>query len=78
VKDLYPCEELALRVVQVIQGLIWGDSAESLRALQNIFVEGDQLSGAVGAAIDAFIAVRQESGQLVAAHAWNRRQEAND
>jgi len=80
VKDLYLCEELALRVVQVMQEFVWEDSVESLPALQNIFVEGRQLSGAVGAAIDAFIAVRQNSGQLVAVHSWNRMhwQETND
>jgi hypothetical protein len=72
VKDLYLSGELALRIAQALRDLVGGKETELLPALQNIFVEGRQLSVAVQETIKPFIDTRQVSGALVAVHHWKR------
>jgi hypothetical protein len=72
VKDLYLSEELGLRVAQALRDLVGEKETELLPALQNIFVQGRQLSVAVQETIKPFIDTRQVSGALVAVHHWKR------
>lgn len=72
VKDLYLSEGLALRVAQAIRDLVGEKETEMLPALQNIFVQGRQLSGAVQEAVEPFINTRQVSGATVTVHHWRR------
>ena len=74
VKDLYLCEELALRVVQALHEPIGEVATEMLPALQSIFIEGYQVWEAVQLVIGSFIASRQLSSHPVAVHGGWKRQ----
>jgi hypothetical protein len=66
-QDLYLAEDVALRVVSALQQLDETRVTEMLPALQNIFLEGSQSSGAA----QQFVAQRQLSGHLIAVHSWD-------
>ena len=72
VKHLYLREDIALRLLQALQGLTEEHSMEVLPALQTIHIEDKerQLLVAVEEAIQPFITTRQLSGYPVSVHRW--------
>ena len=70
VKNLYLSEEFARHIVPALQELIGGRATEVLPALQNIFLEELQPSGAVQGGIQQFVATRQVSSHPIAVSRW--------
>jgi len=70
VKDLYLCNEPAVCVAQVLQGLTAETVATVLPALRCIFVKGNQQLATVQTIIWPFISARQLFGHPVAVHVW--------
>jgi hypothetical protein len=72
VKNLYLSEEFTPRIVHALQELVGGRTTEVLHALQNIFLEGFQLSEPIPPAkgIGQFIAAREEASHPIAISPW--------
>ena len=51
----------------------WGPNARSVSILQNVFLEGFQLSGPVQEAIGKFIAARQVTDHPIVVARWERK-----
>ena len=68
IKNLYLSKEVARHVAPALQELTGQRVTEVLPALQNIYLDGLQLSGPVQKAIGQFVAARQLSGYPVAIH----------
>jgi hypothetical protein len=68
-QDLYLAKDIALRVAPALEQLDETRVTEMLPALQNLFLEGSQPSGAA----QQFVAQRQLSGHPVAVHSWDGR-----
>ncbi len=68
VKNLYLSKEVARRVVPALKELAGEQVTELLPALQNLFLNGLQLSGPVEEAVGQFVAARQLSGQPLVIH----------
>jgi hypothetical protein len=66
VKNLYPSEHIAGRIVPALQELVGGRATEVLPTLQNILLEEDQPSGPVQKGIQQVVAVRQATGHPIA------------
>jgi len=75
VKDLVLDEPTALSVASALQELVEERVTDILPALQNIFLEGFQLSGTVPEGIGKFIAARELSGRPVIVHHRETKQE---
>ena len=71
VKNLYLSEEFVPRVAPALQELVGGRTAEVLPTLQNIFLEGRELSVA-HEGIATFVAARQLSGHHINISLWER------
>ena len=71
-KNIFLCEEFALRVVPALQELVEGRRIEVLPALENIFVEELEYLGPVEMAIGPFVAMRQVTGHPIAVTRWDR------
>ena len=71
VKNLYLSEELAPRIVLALQELVGDRSTEVLPTLQNIFLEGLQLSGPIKEGIGQFVAARQVTSHHIAVSRWD-------
>jgi hypothetical protein len=74
VKNLYLCEQFALRLAPTLQELVGGRTTEVLPALQNIFIEGLESSSPVHEGIGQFVAAQQFSTHSVAVFCWERKQ----
>ena len=74
VKNLYISEQLAPRIVVVLQKLVGGGMAEvtALPKLQNIFLEELRPSGPVQEGIEQFVDGRQLSGNTINVSHWER------
>jgi hypothetical protein len=72
VKKLYLSEKLALHVAFALQELAEEGVTEVLPALQNVFLEGFQPSGAVQEAIGQFVAARQFPDCPLTVNRWER------
>jgi hypothetical protein len=70
VKDLYVSEKFAPRIVPALQELVGSRATEVLPILQNIFLEGLELSGRVQQGIRQFVATRQVTGDPIAVCRW--------
>ena len=73
VKNLYLSEELAPRIVPILQELVGGRTTRVLPILENIFLEGLESSGPVQEAIGQFMAMRQATSHPVAVTGWERK-----
>jgi hypothetical protein len=71
VKNLYLSEEFVPRVAPALQELVGDRTAEVLPTLQNIFLEGRELS-VVQEGIATFVAARQLSGHPITVSLWER------
>jgi hypothetical protein len=78
VKNLYLSEELAPCIVPALQELVGGRTPGVLPILQNVFLEGLQLSGPVQEAIGKFIAARQVTDHPIVVARWERNPAADD
>jgi hypothetical protein len=78
VKDLFLSDEVASRVAPALQELSGEQTTEVLPALQNLFYYELQPSGPVQEAIGKFAAARELSGQPVAIHRQERREEVGN
>jgi hypothetical protein len=72
VKNLYLHERLAPRIVLVLQELVGGRATEVFPALQNLFLEGLDPSGAIQEGIGKFVAARQLTSQPIVVSRWDR------
>jgi hypothetical protein len=72
VKNLYLSEEFAPGVVAALQELVGSRITEVLPSLQNIFVEGLDLSGPLQENIGQFVAARQLSGHPIAISKYSK------
>jgi hypothetical protein len=70
VKNLYISEEITLGIGAALQELVEGRATEVLPTLENIFLEGLELSGHVHKGIGQFVAARQVSSQPVTISRW--------
>ena len=79
VKNLYLSYEGVSRVAPALQELVEGRATEVLSTvlptLQNIFVEGLELSGPVQEGIGQFVAARQVAGHPIAVSRWTREKD---
>ena len=72
VKDLYLFEEFATRIAPVLQELVGVRTMEVLPTLENIFLEGFQLSNPVHEGIEKFAAARRLTNRPVTVSRWNK------
>ena len=72
VKNLYICELFAPRIVPTLQVLIEEGITEVLPVLQNIFLEGFQLSEPAEDDTGQFVAAQQLSSHTVTVYGWVR------
>ena len=72
VKSLYLSEEFAPRIMPSLQELVGDRTAEVLPTLQNIFLEGPEISGPVQDGIQQFVAMRQANQPIAVSH-WDGR-----
>jgi hypothetical protein len=72
VKNLYVSKEFAPLIVPALQELVASRTTESLPTLQNILLEGLQLSGPIQKVIGKFVAARQFSGHSPTVSLWDR------
>ena len=70
VKNLYISEKIELRIGPALQGLVEGRTTEVLPTLENIFLEGLELSGRVQEGIGKFVAARQVSSHPTTISRW--------
>jgi hypothetical protein len=73
VKNLYLSQEFVPRIAPYLQELDGGRTTEVLPALQTLYLEDIHPSGAVGEAIEKFVATRQLSNIPVAVSYWDRK-----
>jgi hypothetical protein len=78
VKNLYLSEEFSPCIVPALQELVGGRTSGVLPILQNVFLEGLQLSGPVQEAIGKFIAARQVTDHPIVVARWERNPAADD
>ena len=71
VKDLYLSKEFAPGIAAALQELV-GGRTEVFPSLENIFVEGLELSGSFQENIGQFVAARQLSDHPIAISDWNK------
>ena len=72
VENLYICELFAPRIVPTLQVLIEEGITEVLPVLQNIFLEGFQLSEPAEDDTGQFVAAQQLSSHTVTVYGWVR------
>jgi hypothetical protein len=72
VKNLSLSRQFAPGIAAALQELDGGRITEVLPSLQNIFVEGLELSGPVQENIGQFVAARQLSGRPIAVSVWDK------
>ena len=72
-KDLHLGKGFVLRIALALQELPGERVTEALPALQNLFIEGLELSGPIQEALGQFVAARQLSGLPVVIHSWDGR-----
>jgi hypothetical protein len=72
VKNLCLSEEFARLIVPALQELVEGRRIEVLPALENIFLEGLELSGPVEKGIGPFVAMREVTGHPIIVTRWDR------
>ncbi|KAF8502722.1 hypothetical protein F5888DRAFT_1904326 [Russula emetica] len=72
VKNLYLHEGIVPRIVPALQDLVGGRTTEVLPTLENIFLEGFQLSGRLHEGIEKFVAARRLTSYPVAVSRWDR------
>jgi hypothetical protein len=72
VKNLYISQPIAPQIVSNLQELVGGEVIEVLPILQNLFIEGLQLSRPIQEGIEQFVAAQQLSGHPVNVSHWNR------
>ena len=77
-KNLYLSEELTPWIVLVLQELVGSGTTGVLPTLENISLEGLEVSGPVQEAIGEFMAARQVTSHPIAVTRWERMQEACD
>ena len=70
-KNLYLSGEFVTRIAPALQELVGGRTTEVLPTLENIFLEGFQLSGPVHEGIEKFVAARRLTSQPVAVSLWD-------
>jgi len=72
VRNLYLSKQFAPRVAPTLQELTGGKTTEALPNLQNLFLEGFQLTELVHDGIGTFISARQLTNHPVAILIWER------
>ena len=72
-KDLHVGQGFVLRIALALQELAGERVTELLPALQNLFIEGFELSGPIQEALEQFVTARQLSGLPVVVHSWDGR-----
>jgi hypothetical protein len=77
-KNLYLSKEFAPCIVPALQELVGGRTPGVLPVLQNVFLEGLQLSGPVQEAIGKFIAARQVTDHPIVVACWERKPAEDD
>jgi hypothetical protein len=75
VKNLYVSKEFAPRIAPALQELNGGRTTEVFPALQNILLEGLQLSESVQEGIRKFVAARELSGLPITVSLWEKNLE---
>ena len=75
VKNVYLSEKVALRIGPALQELVEGRAKEVLPSLENIFLEGLELSGPVEKGIVQFVAARQVSSHPITISRWANSEE---
>ena len=70
VKNLYLSEEIVPRIAPALQELVEGRTTEVLPTLQNIFLEGFELSKPVQESIKHFFATRQFASHPITVSRW--------
>ena len=73
VKNLYLSNKFAPGIAAALQALVSGGIIEVLPSLQNIFVDGLELSGSFQENIGLFVAARQLSNLPIAISDWERK-----
>ena len=73
VKNLYLCNELVPLVAPALEELFGARTTEVLPNLENIFLEGLQLSGPLHEGIETFVAARWFTGHPVAVSHWDKK-----
>jgi len=73
VKNLYLTKEFALHIAHALQELVGGRAMEALPALENVFIDEFQPSGAVHEVIKEFVAARQLAGHTIIISHWDRK-----
>ena len=72
VKNLYLSKDFAPHIVPALQELVGGRATEMLPTLQNIFLEGFQLSEPAQEGIQQFVAARQVTSHPITVSRWDR------
>jgi len=72
VKNLYLYEESVPRIAAVLQELVGGRATEVFPTLENIFLEGYQLSGPLHEGIEKFLGARRLTNHPVAVSRWDK------
>jgi hypothetical protein len=73
VKNLYVSKKFAPHIAPALQELVGGRLTEVLPTLENLFLEGFQLSGPLHEGIEKFVAARLPTSHPVAVSGWDGR-----
>ena len=71
-KNLYLCKKIVPRIAPALRELVGARTTEVLPSLENIFLEGFQLSGPLHEGIEEFVAGRRLISHPVAVSRWDR------
>src|SRR6266852_2574427 len=71
VKKLYLSEKFVPRVAPALQELVGGRTTEVLPTLENVFLEGFELSGSLHDGIEKFVAARQLTSRPIGVSRWD-------
>jgi hypothetical protein len=77
VKNLYLSKEFAIGIAAALHDLVGGRITKVLPSLQNILVEGPELSEPFEAYIGEFVAARELSDHHIAISVWNQDRNHN-
>ena len=75
VKNLYVCKEFVPRIAPALQELVGGRTTEVLPTLENIFLDGFQVSGPLHEGIEKFVAARILISHPLAVSCWEKDSE---